>query len=268
MIRNAMKGMMRKGMLLSAALAAITASAESVVINNPGTFEGPVRDGYAVFPDTLYFDREAEEITFPDMGAFVNLGDYDFPNLRKVVINNVDYMPGASFWAMRNLEEIVVNGRVGHFDCVFAGGCPNLRKIVFNGPVSSTGGPSINYVCPQLEKVEFNGVVVDLGLEFMPEDMSPRLREYTINGVLINADSDSVASAGADEIRSNPRLMAQMKELAKWQSEVLSASGDNRWMRKTAYGDARILLPMLDSLGCVATADSLSRHGLRVEPWR
>lgn len=258
MIRNAMKGMMRKGMLLSAAaLAAITASAESVVIKNPGTFENPVRDGYAVFPDTLYFDRDAEEITFPDMGAFVNLGDYDFPNLRKVVINNVDYMPGSSFWAMRNLEEIVVNGRVGHFDCVFAGGCPNLRKIVFNGPVSSTGGPSIHYACPQLEKVEFNGLVVALGLEFMPQDMSPRLREYTINGAVIKAYSDSVAPAGADEIRSNPRMMAQMKELAKWQSEVLTASCDNRWMRKTAYEGARTLLPMLDSLGCVATADSL-----------
>lgn len=52
-------------------------------------------------------------------------------------------------------------------------------------------------------------------------------------------------------------MMAQMKELAKWQSEVLTASSEDNWMRKSIYRDARTLLPMLDSLGCVATADSL-----------
>lgn len=115
--------------------------AETIVIDNPGYFDcNSIRDGYTVFPDTLYFDSEAEELTFPDMGTFVKLGDYKFPNLRKVTLGNVDYMPGCSFCGMPKLEEIIINGMVGHFDCLLVGDCPNLRKIVFNGPISSTGG--------------------------------------------------------------------------------------------------------------------------------
>lgn len=40
------------------------------------------------------------------MGTFVKLGEYDFPNLRKVTLNSVDYIPGGTFGGMQNLEEI------------------------------------------------------------------------------------------------------------------------------------------------------------------
>ena len=74
---------------LASAILGISVLAETVEIKNPGYIEGQIRDGIPVFPDSLCFDRDAEEITFPDMGTFVELGDYDFPNLRKVTLNNV-----------------------------------------------------------------------------------------------------------------------------------------------------------------------------------
>lgn len=88
------------------------------------------------------------------MGTFVKLGDYDFPNLRKVTLNSVDYIPGGTFGGMQNLEEIVVNGLVGHFDCWFVGHCPKLRKVVFmalfqaqEARVSNTTALSLTVYC-------------------------------------------------------------------------------------------------------------------------
>lgn len=243
---------------LASAILGISVLAETIEIKNPGYFEGQIRDGVPVFPDSLYFDRDAEEISFPDMGTFVKLGDYDFPNLRKVTLNNVDYIPGGTFGGMKNLEEIVVNGLVGHFDCWFVGYCPNLRKIVFNGPVSSTGGPGFKYDCPQLDSVVFNGVVINFGLGSFPEEKTPKFKNYTINGAIITAEYDSLTPpADINVIRNKPHLVEQLKQLGKWQSLVLTATGDNKWMRRCVYDDARALVPVLDSIGCTASSDSL-----------
>lgn len=235
--------------------------AETVVINNPGYFDNPIRDGYAVFPDTLRFDRDAEEITFPDMGTFVKLGDYDFPNLRKVIINNVDYMPGGSFSEIQNLEEIIVNGMIGHFDCWFVGHCPKLRKVVFNGPVSSTGGPSFKYDCPQLDSVIFNNVVVDFGLGTFPSEQTPQFKSYTVNGAIIKAYNDSLTpSSDISLIKSRHELVDGLKTIAKWQKQVLKASKDNKWMRQCAYRDAETLssiLVRIDSLEAASLNEAM-----------
>lgn len=235
--------------LIISIIAGISAVAETIAIKNPGYFNNPIRDGYTLFPDTLYFDRYAEEITFPDMGTFVELGDYDFPNLRKVTINNVDYMPGGTFGGMKNLEEIVVNGMVGHFDCWFVGHSPKLRKVVFNGPVSSTGGPGFKYDCPQLDSVIFNNVVLNFWLGSFPEEKTPKFKNYTINGAIIRAYNDSLTPpTDISQIMSRPELVDGLKEIAKWQTQVLKATADNDFMRRVAYDDAKILYPVLSQI--------------------
>lgn len=188
------------------------------------------------------------------MGTFVRLGDYDFPNLRKVIINNVDYMPGGTFGGMENLEEIVVNGRIGHFDCWFVGHCPKLRKVVFNGPVSSTGGPGFKYDCPQLDSVIFNNVVVDFWLGAFPDEKSPKFKNYTINGAIIRAYNDSLTPpTDVNLINSRPELVEGLNEIAEWQSQVLKASKDNKWMRRSAYEDAKLLIPALSQINSEAS---------------
>ncbi len=245
--------------LLAAFLSLGTAVfADTIAIKNPGYFNSPIRDGHAVFPDTLYFDSEAEELVFPDMGTFVKLGNYPFPNLRKVTLGNVDYMPGCSFAGMEKLEEIVVNGMVGHFDCWFVGHCPKLRKVTFNGPISSTGGPSFKQDCPRLENVEFNGLVIEFGLDSFRSDNTPEFKNYTINGAIISSYNDSLTPVSdIDRIKNNPRFIEDAKTLAKWQAQVMTAKGDNKWMRKCAYEGAKTLLPVFTELGCFSAADSL-----------
>lgn len=232
--------------------------AETIVIDNPGYFDcNSIRDGYTVFPDTLYFDSEAEELTFPDMGTFVKLGDYKFPNLRKVTLGNVDYMPGCSFCGMPKLEEIIINGMVGHFDCLLVGDCPNLRKIVFNGPISSTGGSGFKYNCPQLDTVMFNNVVVDFGLGSFAGEKTPKFKNYTINGAIIKAYNDSLTPpTDINILKASPKLTSAMDAIAKWQAQVMTAKRDNQWMRKCAYEDAKLLMPVLVQLGS-SQADSL-----------
>ena len=44
--------------------------AQSVVIKSPGYFRNAIRDGHALFPDSMVFDADAEEIRVPDVGMF------------------------------------------------------------------------------------------------------------------------------------------------------------------------------------------------------
>lgn len=244
---------LKKPSPLLSALALFTSflptNAETIVISDPGYFESPIRDEMPIFRDSLCFDSEAEELTFPDMGTFVCLGNYNFPNLRKVTLGSMDYMPAASFKGMPKLEEVVIDGLVGHFDCLFTMDCPNLKRIIFRGPVSSTGGSGFHSRCPQLENVTFESIVCDFGLEPRPNETDPKLKAFTITGGVLNSSNDSLTKViTAAELKDNPKLIRDMKTLARWQAEVLTAKS-NKWMRSCTYEDARILLPVLSQLG-------------------
>lgn len=227
----------------------LSATASDVVIKNPGYFTDPIRDGHSLFPDSMVFRSDVEEITIPDVGIFGRLGNYDFPNLKKVTFGNVDYIPGGLCMDMPMLEEIVFNGHIGHFDCTLVANCPNLKKITFRGPVSSTGGPGFLYNLPELDSVIFEGVVVDLGVDFDNRYKCPKLKGITNHGAFLKVYNDSITkSATLEQLEADPRLISQLEELAQWQSEVLTAKNPE-WMRNTEYQSARILLPVLQELG-------------------
>lgn len=226
---------------------------QSVVIKSPGYFRNAIRDGHALFPDSMVFDADAEEIRVPDVGMFGRLGDYGrFPKLRKITFGDVDYLPGALLSGLPALEEVVFDGMIGHFDCTFISNCPKLKKIVFRGSISSTGGPGFLYNLPELEEVVFENVVVSPGLDFNigPEYNCPKYHGITDNGAFLNVyDKDSTTvKATAVQLRDNPRLIAELERVARWQSEVLRAT-DPEWMRKRQYQAAKIVQPILSDLG-------------------
>lgn len=106
---------------------------ENIVIKSPGYFTEPIRDGYSLFPDSIVVSSDAEEIVIPDVGMFGRLRDYGkFQNLRKITFGNVDYLPGGLLQNFPNLEEVVFNGMIGHFDCTFISDCPKLKKPSFS----------------------------------------------------------------------------------------------------------------------------------------
>ncbi|MDE5968937.1 MAG: hypothetical protein K2G64_07515 [Muribaculaceae bacterium] len=154
--------------ILSAACALIcilSVNAEDVVIKSPEYIKGSIRNGQPAFPDSLVFDRNAREIVIPEIGMIGCLTEAGFKNLKKVTFEgDIDYVPGGLFNNDSIIEEIEFNGLVGHFDCTLALHCPNLRRVVFHGPVSSTGGPGFAYDCLNLESVEFEGPVIEFSL--------------------------------------------------------------------------------------------------------
>lgn len=222
--------------------------AENIIIKSPEYFKSPIRDGHELFPDSLVFPRDAESIHIPDIGMIGCVGDYGFTNLKKVSFGDVDYLPGGLFRNNSTIEEIEFNGMVGHFDCSMVSYCPNLRKIVFHGPVSSTGGPVLAYKCPQLDSVVFDGAVVDLGIGLFNDDLCPKLKNFTNHAAFLNVYNDSITpKATLAQLRDNPRLISDLERIAEWQTEVLTAK-DPGWMRAYQYRSAKHLLPVLKQL--------------------
>lgn len=207
--------------------------AEDIVIKSPGYFTDPIRDDHPLFPDSLVLSADEEKIDIPDIGMFGRLGDYHkFPNLRKITFGDVDYLPGGLFSGMPNLEEVVFNGMVGHFDCTLISDCPKLKTITFKGPVSSTGGPGFLYNLPNLEKVIFESVVADLGVEIEPRDKCPKIDGITCNGAFLKVYNDSLTPAATiEQLKATPQLTEDLERVATWQSEVLRAKNPG-WMRK------------------------------------
>ena len=234
----------------------VSGFSKEIVIKSPGYFKEPIRDSQPLFPDSLVFSSDAEEIKIPDISMFGQFRNYDeFPNLRRITFGNVDYLPGGLVSGLPNLEEIVFEGIIGHFDCTFISHCPKLKSVVFKGPVSSTGGPGLVYNLPNLEKVVFESVVVDFGIDYDTVYKCPKLPNFTNNGAFLKTYYDSQAPAATiDQLKGNRKLIADMERLAKWQSEVLRAKNSG-WMRKTEYESAKTLLPILAKLGSAEAAN-------------
>lgn len=226
----------------------ISVFANNVVIKSPNYFESPIRDGHLLFPDSLIFPRDAESIYIPDIGMIGRFENYGFTNLKKVSFGDIDYLPGGLFYNNNTIEEIEFNGLVGHFDCTLVGHCPNLRKIVFHGPISGTGGPVFAYNCPQLDSVIFESTVVNFGLDMFPDQLCPKLDNYSNRGAFLSVDNDSLTpKATLEQLSLNPRLIADLERIAEWQAEVLTATNPG-WMRGCQYKNAKILLPVLEQL--------------------
>ena len=228
--------------------AGILLNAENVIIKSPEYFKSPIRDGHELFPDSLIFPQDAQEIQIPDIGMIGRIEDYGFTNLKKVSFCDIDYIPGGLFRNCETIEEIEFNGMIGHFDCSLVSNCPNLRKIVFHGPVSSTGGPMLAYNCPKLDSVIFESAVVSFGLGIFNDDRCPQFNNFTNTGAFLNVYDDSITpKATLAQLRNNPALISDLERIAEWQAEVLTAK-DPDWMRAWQYGSAKELLPVLKQL--------------------
>ncbi|MCH5222078.1 MAG: transglutaminase domain-containing protein [Muribaculaceae bacterium] len=230
------------------AIGTIISFAENVVIKKPNFFDSPIRDNYILFPDSLVCSSEAEEITIPDVGMIGRFEDYGFKNLKKVSFGNIDYVPSGLFRDNATIEEIEFNGIVGHFDCTLVSHCPNLRKVVFRGPVSSTGGPTFAFDCPQLDSVIFENVVDRFNLNIVPTAECPKLEEFTNNGAFLNVWYENLTpKATVEDIIANHELIKGLEQLAEYQCEVLRATNP-KWMRKWQYFNAKELLPYLEQI--------------------
>lgn len=237
--------------LAAVILSTFFANAEDVVIKDPGYFTEPIRDRQPLFPDSLVFPGDAEEIHIPDLGNIGQLSAYAFPKLKKVTFGNIDYLPGGLFYGMPELEEVVFDGLIGHFDCSMALYCPKLKKITFRGPIGSTGGGGVIYNSPSIENIIFESVIIDANLPDINEEyLCPAFKGYVFDGAIINPEQSNVPKATPGQIAGDERLRADLEKLAQWQIEVLTASGrkNRQWMRAQAYNEAKSIMPFLKEI--------------------
>lgn len=227
----------------------VSGYAEDIVIKAPGFFSEPFRDSQPLFPDSIVISSDVEELNIPDIGIFCRLSEYNsFPKLRKITFGNVDYLPSFLLDSLPNLEEVVFNGMIGHFDSTIASNCPKLKSIIFRGPISTTGTDLI-YNLPNLEKVVFESVVVLCGFDYNERAICPKLHKITNNGAFLKIYDDSLTHTATNEqLKSSPHLIADMERIARWQCEVLRAKNSGI-MRKFQFNAASILQPILVKVG-------------------
>jgi len=61
--------------LIAAITIVIPSFSQNIVLHAPDHFDGPVRDGIRMFPDSLVYDSHAEEIHIPDIMTIGRLGN-------------------------------------------------------------------------------------------------------------------------------------------------------------------------------------------------
>lgn len=162
------------------------------------TLRLPAKEGWAVTPDK-WENRDS---------------------IRTVIYGDVDYVPSASFVNLPNLEEIIFDGLIGHMDGYLVTNCPKLKRIVFRGPVSSTGGRQFVKDCPELEEVIFEGLVFASG--FGEPQGCPKLASYTQKGMALLADSAIFRISTYRDVAANRRMRRQAKELLEYKKRSIT----------------------------------------------
>lgn len=239
------------------------AKAEEIVLKRAEGYAhfSLLRAGHEVFPESVVLDTDAKEIRIPDVGIWdFTFGRHaQFPNLKKVTFGSVDNFPGNAFADLPMLEEIEFTGLIGTSGHGLVRSCPNLRRIVFRGPVVNFSGRSVATDCPRLEEIVFESVVGQSYLTLRPDDGCPALK-YTIRGgaFLTSNDKQRLPVATPRQLKKNRRLMAAIDRLADWQMEVLQI-GENSYCHRPAYSAARALEPVLQQVGRTEKALALKK---------
>lgn len=176
-------------------------------------------------------------------------------NLKQIKYSDTDYVMSGSFRdGMEEIEEIVFDGMIGHIDGYQISNCPNLKRVIFNGPIFSTGGMNFAQNCPNLEEIQFNSLVVNLGLVDNPD--CPKLEKLTINGAIINS-SDTIAapSTPISEIMSRPGMPEALHRIAEWE---IAHMGNKDWLGKMSRINGRDMVEILKEANMMELAEQMN----------
>lgn len=216
--------------------------------------EGVRLDKMAIAYDTL-----TTSISLPAMAEGLSPAYYVLPALKRARFGDIGYMQSGAFRnATPDIEEIVFDGMIGHIDGAQIENCPRLKRVIFNGPVLSTGGYVFADSCEQLEEIQFNGLVVGHGLVENPA--CPRLGKITVNGAVYDsADTVTVPCTPVADIVADPATVDQIRQLARWQTRAMYQPGIFGKIARYNRDVMKVLLDAagLDSLG--AALDSAYR---------
>lgn len=171
-------------------------------------------------------DSALRTLRLPDIhGQVPALSGLGLPVLRSIRYGDVDYISAGSFDDLPEVEEIVFDGLVGHMDGYLVTDCPKLKRIIFNGPVASTGGRQFVKNCPELEEVAFNGLVFATGFG-KPVDC-PKLTGYTQGGMVLYGDTACFRTATPAQVAADPEMRRQAEALLAYKRRALTKPSVN-----------------------------------------
>lgn len=206
------------------------------------------------FPDGLYVHAQAvasdsllQKLRLPAIsGQAPTPYHYGLPALRSIKYGDLDYIASRAFTDMKDLEEIIFAGSVGHIDGYTVKNCPKLRRIIFKGPVLSTGGSEFVKDCPELEEVRFENLVFATG--FGEPINCPKLKGYTTDGNVLYADTAYFRISDTKEIVSDPEMLGQARRMIELKKkEILDPSF--QFLKSIEIGNYDESLALAEAIG-------------------
>lgn len=218
-----------------------------------------IPEGILVDQMTFVKDSLMQVLRLPSMKNGIDPTSAGLTGLRSLTYGDFDYIPAQSFNNLPELEEIVFDGMVGHMDGYIVNNCPKLRRIIFRGPVATTGGAQFVKDCPELEEVVFDGLVLATG--FGAPVNCPKLNGYTVNGLVLDADSAYFPISDSADITTRPDLVEQLRKLADFKARYAGPTSDNSFLTRITLSELETDLETLRSVGLTAEADKLENIG-------
>lgn len=219
--------------------------------------QGVVTDLYALSTDTLL-----RSLKLPDMkGEGITPSNSALDSIQRLEYGDVGYISAGSFDGYKNLEEVVFNGLIGHMDGYVFTDCPKLKRIIFRGPVNSTGGRQFVKNCPSLEEVRFDGLVFGTGFG-KPVDCGS-FTTYTQNGKVLYGDSSVFTLSTPKEVVSDPALKKQLKKLFDYKKQALQHPS-LPFLEVVEIGNCKEDIALAKAAGETAFLDSLKANALPI----
>jgi len=172
---------------------------------------------------------------------------YGLPALKSITYGDTDYVSAYSFSGNKDLEEVIFSGYIGHIDGYTFENCPKLKRIVFRGPVISTGGAQFVKNCPELEEVAFEGLVFATGFG-APIDC-PRLKGYTQKGMVLYGDSAFFKISAPQDVASDPEMLRQARIILKQKQSELLEPSSLPFLKLIEIGNYDESLTLADAIG-------------------
>lgn len=204
--------------------------------------------------NALISDSLTQYFSFPPMSQGISPKSQNLRSARRIEYGDMDYLPSGSFKNMPDLEEVVFN-RIGHIDGYLFRDCPKLKRIIFRGPVMSTGGKVLARNCPELEEVKIEGLIVGMGLVDNPG--CPKAK-YDISGIIYDsADSLNIAPTPLEIYLKNPDYVPQLKQLAE---TYFRMSNEKGFLKRISLSYSESLADMAKNAGLHDLRESILKN--------
>ncbi|MDO4318997.1 MAG: transglutaminase domain-containing protein [Bacteroidales bacterium] len=178
------------------------------------------------------------------------------PKLRYVSLPAVDYVGSQTFRGMDSLRQVEFRGLIGHIDGYQFYDCPQLRRVVFDGPINTTGTKmAINY--RRLESIDLNGLVLSLGAVEYP-DCPALVLDGLQDRAIFSGDESAVRPVTLAAIAADTSMMADFNRLAEYQMAVIHNEDAEEFLRKIAYSSTDEMAEFADSLGLTELSERLA----------